>query len=64
MHFLFNFIGVVVIYPIKPFRVIPLNLARALGGLAYEKRRHAVLYVMGMFFIVPGVLILIYNLLT
>jgi sodium-dependent phosphate cotransporter len=64
VHFLFNFIGVVVIYPIKPFRVIPINLARALGDLAYDKRHYALLYVMGMFFIVPGILILIYNLLT
>ena len=64
VHFLFNFIGVVVIYPIKPFRVIPINLARALGDLAYDKRHYAFLYVMGMFFIVPGILILTYNLLT
>ncbi len=64
VHFLFNFIGAVVIYPIKPFRTIPLNLARALGDLAYEKRRYAIMYVLGVFFIVPGLLVLVYNLLT
>lgn len=64
VHFLFNAIGVLVIYPIKPFRTIPLNLARALGDLAYEKRRYAAFYVVGVFFVVPGVLILIYRLLT
>jgi len=63
-HFLFNLIGAVVIFPIKPFRTIPLSLARALGDLAYEKRRYAVFYVLGVFFIVPGLLILVYNLLT
>lgn len=64
VHFLFNLIGTVVIFPIKPFRTIPLSLARALGDLAYEKRRYAILYVLGVFFIVPGLLILVYNLLT
>ena len=64
VHFLFNLIGAVVIYPIKPFRTIPLGLARALGDLAHEKRRYAIVYVLGVFFIVPGLLILIYNLLT
>ena len=63
-HFLFNLIGAVVIFPIKPFRTIPLSLARALGDLAYEKRRYAILYVLGVFFIVPGLLILVYNLLA
>jgi sodium-dependent phosphate cotransporter len=64
VHFLFNLIGAVVIFPIKPFRTIPLSLARALGDLAYEKRRYAIVYVLGVFFIVPGLLILTYNLLT
>jgi len=64
VHFLFNLIGAVVIFPIKPFRTIPLTLARALGELAYEKRHYAILYVLGVFFIAPGLLILIYNLLT
>lgn len=64
VHFLFNLIGVLVIYPIKPFRTIPINLARALGDLAYEKRRYAIMYVLGVFFVMPGLLILVYRLLT
>jgi len=64
VHFLFNLIGVLVIYPIKPFRTIPLNLAKALGDLAHEKRRYAIMYVLGVFFVVPGLLVLIYKLLT
>lgn len=64
VHFLFNLVGTVVIFPIKPFRTIPLGLARALGDLAYEKRRYAIGYVLAVFFLVPGVLILVYNLLT
>ena len=64
VHLLFNLIGTIVIYPIRPFRKIPLALARALGDLAYEKRHYAVLYVFGVFFLGPGLLILVYNLLT
>lgn len=64
VHFLFNLIGTVVIYPIKPFRTIPLALARALGDLAHEKRRYAIIYVLGVFFVAPGLLILLYELLT
>ncbi len=64
VHFLFNLIGVVVIYPIKPFRTIPINLAKALGDLAYEKRHYAIIYVLGVFFVAPGLLVLVYKLLT
>jgi solute carrier family 34 (sodium-dependent phosphate cotransporter) len=64
VHFLFNLIGVVVIYPIKPFRTIPINLAKALGDLAYEKRHYAIMYVLGVFFVAPGLLVLVYKLLT
>ncbi len=64
VHFLFNLIGVLILYPIRPFRRIPIGLARALGDLAYEKRRYAAIYVFGVFFLMPGLLILIYRLLT
>jgi sodium-dependent phosphate cotransporter len=64
VHFLFNLIGAVAIFPIKPFRTIPINLAKALGELAYEKRRYAIMYVLGVFFVVPGSLILFYKLVT
>ncbi len=59
VHLLFNLIGVCVIYPIKIFRRIPINLARSLGDLAFRKRRYAILYVTGLFFLMPAVLILI-----
>lgn len=58
-HFLFNLTGTVVIYPIPLFRKIPIYLANALGDLAAEKRGYAFLYVIGLFFIVPGLLIFI-----
>ncbi|MFH1997073.1 MAG: Na/Pi symporter [Candidatus Omnitrophota bacterium] len=57
VHFLFNVIGVVFIYPIKMFRNIPIKLAKGLGNLAYRKRRYAVLYVVCAFFVVPALMI-------
>ena len=58
-HFLFNMTGTVCIYPFKLARAIPINLAKAFGDLAAEKRRYAVFYVFGVFFVLPGLLILI-----
>jgi sodium-dependent phosphate cotransporter len=63
VHFLFNFIGVSLIYPISYLRKIPINLAKRLGDLAYRKRRYALMYSASIFFIIPGLLILISKLL-
>ena len=59
VHFLFNVIGVCVIYPIKLFRQIPIKLAHGLGDLAFRKRRYAIAYVTSVFFIIPALLIMI-----
>ena len=59
VHFLFNLTGTLFLYPIKYFRKIPINLAKAFGDLAAEKRRYAFFYVLGVFFIIPTLLILI-----
>ncbi|MHC4206597.1 MAG: Na/Pi symporter [Planctomycetota bacterium] len=58
-HFLFNLTGTVCIYPIKFFRTVPISLAKAFGDLAATKRRYAVIYVLGVFFMVPTLLIII-----
>ncbi len=62
-HFLFNLTGTVFIYPIKPFRMIPIALAKSLGELASRKRYWAFIYVFGLFFVLPVVLVLISKLL-
>lgn len=59
VHLLFNVIGVCCFYPIKILRKIPISLAKSLGNLAFKKRRYAILYVMTLFFIIPGLLIII-----
>jgi sodium-dependent phosphate cotransporter len=58
-HFLFNLTGTIFIYPIKFFRIIPINLAKAFGDLAAEKRRYAFIYVLVVFFFLPTLLILL-----
>jgi sodium-dependent phosphate cotransporter len=63
VHFLFNLFGVIFIYPIKAFRRIPIMFAHGLGNIAYKKRRYALIYVLGVFFIVPTLLIMISKLL-
>ena len=63
VHFLFNTIGVCFIYPIKALRKIPAGLAKNLGNLAFRKRRYVILYVLTLFFIIPGLLIIISNIL-
>ncbi|MFC1631269.1 Na/Pi symporter [Candidatus Omnitrophota bacterium] len=58
VHFLFNTIGVLVIYPIKIFRIIPMSLAKGLGNLAFKRRRYVFIYVLTMFFLLPTLLII------
>jgi len=59
VHFLFNLTGAIFIYPIKIFRRIPISLAQSLGDLASRKRGYAIVYVLGLFFVVPTLLIII-----
>jgi sodium-dependent phosphate cotransporter len=56
-HFLFNLTGTLFIYPIKFIRMIPINLAKSFGELAAEKKKYAIIYVLGVFFIIPALLI-------
>ena len=59
VHFIFNVIGVTVIYPIKAIRAVPINLAKGLGDLSFRKRRYAIFYVVSVFFLIPTLLIVI-----
>lgn len=59
VHFLFNLTGAIFIYPIQIFRRVPISLAMSLGDLASRKRGYAIVYVFGLFFLVPSLLILI-----
>lgn len=62
VHFLFNLTGIVCIYPIKVFRRIPIKLALGLGELAARKRGYTFFGIVGVFFLLPALLIFIYRL--
>ena len=58
-HVIFNFTGIALVYPIPWVRALPVRLAKWFADIAAESKRYAVAYVLGTFFVVPGVLILI-----
>jgi len=60
VHTLFNVSAIVIIYPFKPIREIPIRLAEGLANLAVERHLVVVVYAVGLFIIVPlvGVAIL------
>ena len=63
VHLLFNLAGIILIYTYKPVRRIPLILARRLADAAVRSKRNAAFFVIGLFYALPGLLILIDKLL-
>ncbi len=63
VHLLFNISGIVIIYPIPAIRRIPLRLATALAAATAEKKYYAILYMVGVFFVMPLLFVLIDKLL-
>lgn len=59
VHFLFNIVGLFLIYPLKPLRKIPIVLARTLGDIGFKKRRYVIFYTLIVFFIIPALFIII-----
>lgn len=58
-HFLFNLVGTLLIYPIPAIRRIPIRLAAGLGALGSRSRYVAIAFVLGLFFVIPGLLIFV-----
>ncbi len=59
VHLLFNVAGILIIYPYRPLRRVPMRLARALAGAASRSKRVVAVFVIGLFYAVPGLLILL-----
>ena len=57
VHLIYNVVGVVVIYAIPFLRNIPIWGAEWLAGVAAERKIWALAYILGVFFLIPGVLI-------
>jgi sodium-dependent phosphate cotransporter len=63
VHFLFNICGLLIFYPFKAIRRIPIFLARSLAKIASEKKIIAFAYVIVVFFVIPFVFIYLNNIL-
>jgi len=63
VHLLFNIAGILIIYPYRPLRRVPLMLARKLADAAVRSKKVVAFFVIGLFYAVPGLLILISRLL-
>lgn len=57
VHVLFNLLGVLIFFPVKHLRRIPLKLAEGLGHLTSRNRLIGFLYILLTFFLIPFVLI-------
>jgi solute carrier family 34 (sodium-dependent phosphate cotransporter) len=56
-HFLFNFIGVLLFFPVPVLRKLPMELANGLGKLTLKYRLAGFVYILVTFFFVPFSLI-------
>merc|ERR1712062_647261 len=56
VHLFFNIIGILLFYPI-PFMRFPLPMCKRLGKLTAKYRWFAVVYIIVMFFVVPGIFV-------
>lgn len=59
VHTLFNISGILIFFPIKPMRRIPIGLAKWFANVGSRSRWIAVLYLLGMFFLLPLACVLI-----
>lgn len=59
VHLLFNLCGILLVYPFRPIRRIPMFLATKLGNAAARAKRNAAFFILGVFFALPALLILL-----
>jgi len=63
-HLLFNIFGILIFYPAKFMRKIPLTTSRLLGEACARRRWLAPVYILAVFFVIPGGLILLFRILS
>ncbi len=59
VHLIYNVLGVVVIFGIRVLRELPVLGAETLARVATERKSVALAYVLGVFFVIPGILMAI-----
>ena len=60
-HVFFNLISVILIYPIKPLRKVPIKLAKLLSSATAKRKYVAILYVLITFVLLPLIGIVLFN---
>ena len=64
VHLIYNISAVLLIYGIKNLRKLPLRGALWLAQVAAERKVVALLYMVGVFFVLPGLMVFIYQLIA
>ena len=59
VHVLFNLSGIALVYPVPFIRRLPLVAARSLARAAVESRKWALVYVLGLFYGLPAILVVL-----
>ena len=59
VHFLYNFLGVLLILGTPVLRTVPIRGAMWLGELVSHSRAWALVYLLGIFFLLPGVVLFV-----
>ena len=62
VHLFFNIAGILMIYPWEKTRQIPLKAAEWLAARAVESKRWALIYVVALFYGLPGLMIAVWRL--
>ncbi|CAL4116130.1 unnamed protein product, partial [Meganyctiphanes norvegica] len=58
VHLFFNIFGILIFFPI-PFMRFPIPMAKGLGNITAQYRWFAIVYLIGMFFVMPGLVFLL-----
>ena len=61
VHLLFNMLGILLVYPLPATRRIPIRLAEALAERASRNRIWVVVYILGVFVLMPLLGILLFK---
>jgi len=64
VHLVFNLTGIIIVYPLKQLRRIPIVLARFTAEVCTIHRVYAIIYVLGLFYALPISLIFLSKILT
>ncbi|MFH1844640.1 MAG: Na/Pi symporter [bacterium] len=59
VHLLFNISGILIFFPFRPLRMIPIRLSQFLAKKTAKRRSFAVIYMFGIFFVLPFLAVLI-----